>query len=97
MDKKVPELLKAAAATYEQRNKIYGDSYKEHGKIMSALFPELTLSGVDDFNRFGVLNMMVSKLTRYAANFNEGGHEDSIHDLVVYSAMLLELDDDSLN
>lgn len=88
----VPDLLRAAAATYEQRNALYGDSYKNFGKVMSALFPNgLALETLDDWNRMGVFNMIVSKVTRYAANLSAGGHSDSAHDLSVYAAMLEEL------
>jgi hypothetical protein len=88
----VPDLLRAAAETYEQRNALYGDSYKNFGKVMDALFPNgLELSTVDDWNRMGVFNMIVSKVTRYAANLSTGGHSDSAHDLSVYASMLEEL------
>lgn len=86
-----PFLLEGAAKTYRERNKTYGNSYKRHGEVMRSLFPEgILLKTTEDFNRFGVLNMIVSKLCRYAAK--PEGHLDSIHDTVVYSAMLEELD-----
>lgn len=89
--------LEAAAKTYEDRNKVYGDTYKMHGDVVTALFPNgVNLQGVEDHNRFGVLTMMVGKLTRYAQNFENGGHEDSLHDLSVYSQMLKELDNESV-
>lgn len=88
----VPELLRAAAETYEQRNKLYGDNYKRFGSVMLALLPGgVKLETEDDWNRFGVFFHLVGKLTRYAANINEGGHEDSAHDASVYAAMLEEL------
>lgn len=87
--------LKRMAETYAERNKLYGDSYKVFGEIMSQLFPDsLVLSTVDDWNRLGVLSMVVSKLTRYAANLEKGGHQDSAHDMAVYAAMLEELTDE---
>lgn len=86
-------MLMAAAETYAERNKVYGDTYKIHGTVMQSLFPDgVKLECDDDHNRFGVLTMMVGKLTRYAQNFEKGGHADSLHDLSVYSAMLNELD-----
>lgn len=94
---KADELMEVAARTYKERNKVYGDSYKRHGSIMKALYPEgVTLETEQDFNRFGVMNMIVSKLCRYSNNFETGGHQDSIHDLGVYSFMLEELDLDIL-
>lgn len=92
---RVPEMLREAATTYEERNKLYGDNYKDFGIIMSSLFPTgICLGSVDDFNRFGVLVQIVSKLTRYTHNFGSGGHDDSLLDLAVYSQMLRELDDE---
>lgn len=86
-----PELLERGAATYRERNKTYGNSYKRHGEVMRALFPNgVKLETVADHNRFGVLTMIVSKLCRYTAA--PRGHLDSIHDTVVYAAMLEELD-----
>jgi len=89
----VPELLRAAAEIYEERNKLYGDNYKRFGKVMEVLFPNgLTLKTTDDFNRFGVFVQIVSKQTRYAEMFSRGGHPDSLDDTSVYAMMLRELD-----
>jgi hypothetical protein len=92
--KTVPELLREAASTYEQRNAIYGDNYKHFGSVMVALFQGqcVFLDNTDDHNRFGVFTQIVSKLTRYAENFSSGGHDDSLLDMSVYCAMLRELD-----
>lgn len=88
----VPELLRAAADTYEQRNKLYGDNYKRFGSVMRALIPDgVKLETEEDWNRFGVFFHLVGKVTRYAANINSGGHADSAHDASVYAAMLEEL------
>jgi hypothetical protein len=40
-----------------------------------------------------VMTHIVSKLHRYALNFETGGHQDSLKDLAVYAAMLASLDD----
>jgi hypothetical protein len=89
----VPGYLNDAAKIYKQRNLIYGDSYKKFGKLMFALFPDgVNCKGEDDLNRLGVLNMIVSKLMRYANNFSRGGHDDSLDDIAVYVMMLKELD-----
>jgi hypothetical protein len=90
--KKVPEFLHNAAAIYEERNKLYGDNYKR--PFMNLLFPNgITLQSKNDFTRFGVFSQIVSKVTRYAEQFNKGGHPDSLDDLSVYSMMLKELDE----
>lgn len=94
--KAVPEMLREAAATYEERNKLYGDNYKTFGVVMASMFPlGVSLGSVDEFNRFGLLVQVVAKLTRYAHNFERGGHDDSLLDLAVYSQMLRELDEEA--
>jgi hypothetical protein len=94
MPETVPELLRAAAATYEQRNKLYGDNYKEFGGIMVAMFPDglPVIKTFEQHNRFALFVMCLMKLTRYAQAIKRGeAHQDSAHDLVVYAAMLEEL------
>jgi hypothetical protein len=84
--------LEEALKTYIDRNKKYGNNYKRFGHVMMALFPDgLTLASVDDFNRYGVIFMKIAKLSRYVTN-PKVGHQDSVHDDIVYSAMLEELD-----
>lgn len=88
----VAEIMRNMAKTFEERNAIYGSAYKNYGIVMTGLFPDgLTLRSVDDWNRFGLLSMIVSKLNRYASNLVVGGHADSAHDMAVYAAMLEEL------
>lgn len=83
--------LREGATTFAQRNKIYGASYTRHGDVMRALYPDgITLRTPAEFANFGVVNMIVSKVTRYAAHPNKG-HKDSAHDIMVYGAMLEEL------
>jgi hypothetical protein len=87
------EIMLAAAETYKERNKQYGDSYLRHAAIMKALFPKgLELNTNEDFNRFGVMNMIVSKLVRYTQNWYQP-HIDSIHDMGVYCFIGQELDE----
>lgn len=93
----VPEALRKAAAIYEERNKLYGDNYKNFGKLLAALFPDgISIASAQDpvaaGNRLGVLIQILSKITRYCENFNTGGHADSLDDLAVYAMMLRELD-----
>jgi hypothetical protein len=59
---------------------------------MQVLFPNgLPAMSVDDWNRFGVWVMVFGKCNRYAMGMTSGGHKDSAHDAMVYSAMLEEL------
>lgn len=81
--------LRAAAKTYDERNKIYGDNFVIVGNVLSALFPNgLTLKTADDFRRYHLFDWTIGKLSRYAQNFTKGGHADSSHDAMVYIAML---------
>lgn len=99
MSKFVPEALRKAAEIYEERNKLYGDNYKTFGNVWLALFPDgiSTTSAQNPLsacNRLGIMVQIVAKMTRYANNFNNGGHDDSLQDLVVYATMLRELDNE---
>ena len=88
------ELLEIASKLYIEKNKEYGDSYLQHGRIMDELFPKgIALENSRDHARFGMLTMVVGKLTRFCNNF-ACGHEDSLDDLIVYAAMLRELYED---
>lgn len=87
----VPELLRAAAQTYDERSRVYGDNYKHFGAVMAGCFPNgLVIASEDDWCRLGILVQIASKLTRYAQSFADG-HVDSAHDTIVYAAMLEEL------
>lgn len=89
----VAEEFKKKAKLYDERNALYGDNYKRFGFIMVHLFPSgAALNGPHDFNRMGIFVQIVSKVTRYAAQFEKGGHADSLDDLSVYAMMLKELD-----
>jgi len=79
----------------KERHQIYGDNFKQFGKITQALFPDgVELKTESDWNRFGIFVQMVAKLSRYANNFNQGGHEDSLDDLGNYAMILQFLDKD---
>lgn len=95
-DSKSPaECIEEALKTFKQRNESYGDNYLQHGRVMSALFPDgINLKTVEDWNRFGIINMVVAKLTRYSQKWPEvdEGTIDSVHDMGVYSFMLESVD-----
>jgi|TARA_R110002096_G_scaffold404993_4_gene602906 hypothetical protein len=89
------ESLEELANLYRQRNQLYGDNYKNFGNVVSSLFPDgIHVDGASNINRLSVLFHIIDKVTRYIANFNDGGHEDSLDDISVYSQMLKELDND---
>lgn len=92
MKPSVPEILINGAITYRIRNKRYADNYKRLGAMMVILFPNgLPKMTAEDWNRFGVWFMAFNKGVRYAMKMKEGGHKDTAHDMMVYSAMLEEL------
>jgi len=84
--------LREKAELFNSRSAVYGDTYKNFGKIMKPLVGEVNLKSEIDFSRFGVLLQIVSKLARYCKNYFRGGHNDSLDDLAVYAMMLKELD-----
>lgn len=91
---RAPDLLAEGAKTFRQRNAIYGDTYLDFGQMCATLFPKglhVETGDVDGFNRLGVFVQCLSKVARYSANINTGGHPDSAHDLMVYASMLQEV------
>ncbi len=86
----VPDILTKMAETYKERNKVYGDNYKNVGRVMKALFPDgVELRSAEDFNTWHLFELIVVKLIRFANA--DLSHKDSIHDIAVYAAMLEEL------
>lgn len=86
--------LEAMAATFRERNKVYGDNFIRLGHSMHAMFPEgLTVNTPEDWTRLYFFFLQQVKASRYATNFNKGGHVDSVHDAAVYMAMLESFDE----
>ena len=87
------EILEDAAATFLERNQVYGDNYLNMGRVFKGMFPDgVRLHTEDDFIRFHILLLAVVKQTRYANNWAAGGHPDSSLDSSVYWAMLHSID-----
>jgi hypothetical protein len=77
-----------------QRSNLYGDNYVRAGIAMKVLFGKpLTLTSSLDHARYGLLTQVMSKLSRYAVQW-ETGDEGSLDDLSVYAQLLAEVDDD---
>lgn len=95
-ESKVPGILLGASETFLERGKVYGDSYKKfNGAMMKVLFPDgVELKTELDFNRYAALNAIVAKLGRYCNNWVNGGHKDSVHDIINFAAMLEEFCDE---
>jgi hypothetical protein len=88
--KTAAEILEEMANTYRERNAVYGDNYKRVGDVMKALFPNgVAINTAAQFNVWHLFELIVVKMTRFA---NSGlSHQDSIHDLGVYAAMVESL------
>jgi len=92
MKKHPLQILEESTKTFKERNAVYGDSFDTFGNIAVALFPDgLVLKDAADFNRFAAFLNLLNKVQRYAQNFEDGGHPDSAHDAIVYSAILESL------
>lgn len=69
----------------------YGEVYKQFGSVLMSLFPQginIEPHETNKATRLGVIVQIVTKLSRYCAQFDEGGHEDSAMDGTNYFAML---------
>lgn len=87
----VAENLEAGAATFRERDAVYGPSYIRFGQVMDGLFPEglhIQKGDINSHIRLGVFVQLISKMTRYAETLQDGGHEDCAHDIMVYGAIL---------
>jgi hypothetical protein len=74
----------------------YGNVYRDFGLVLLSLFPDGIKIGPSDYpsaTRLGIIVQIVTKLARYCASLEEGGHEDSALDMMNYSAMLKTVTD----
>lgn len=93
--KTVPDRLKSLGKIHQQRGAVYGDDYKQAGRMYAAIFPRgLTLTTPEEFRRMGMFVHMAAKVARYGQNITRGGHADSLDDISVYAQMLRETDDE---
>ena len=89
----VSDKLRCLAAAQAKKEREYGEAYLLKGKVMLALFDgPVTLETESDYARYSIVDFMVSKMIRYASNF-ETGHADSLDDIAIYSQMLQRLDE----
>ncbi len=90
------KILEAAAQTFAERNKTYRNNWRMVGPVMQEMFPDgVGLDGKEDQERFHLFSLIIVKLTRYAVNWDDGGHKDSIHDIAVFAAMLEAIEDET--
>ena len=90
IEKEVPDILREAAETFAERNLTYGATYKKMGILLHTLFdgrpPKLETP--DDWTKFHLVIFEVAKLVRFVQS--DLTHVDSVHDSIVYSAMIEE-------
>ena len=85
------------AKLFERNNAFYKSNIDMHRDLMLALFPDgVVLKTSDDHKRMQIFSLIIVKLSRYAKNWVEGGHEDSLEDLAVYAAMLQQVDSETI-
>lgn len=90
----VAKILAESGKTHSKRNAVYCNNYIHAGAALAAFFPDgITLLTPADHERMVIFNLIIVKLTRYAVMWNKGGHKDSIHDTIVYSAILEDIDE----
>jgi hypothetical protein len=85
--KTAADILAEMADTFRERNAVYKDNAAKVGEVMAVLFPDgVTLKTAADHKFYHLFELLIVKLTRFT---NSGlKHEDSVHDLTVYGAML---------
>lgn len=88
--KEVPAILREAADTFAERNQTYGATYKKMGLVLHTLFdghpPKLETP--EDWTKFHLVIFEVAKVVRFVQS--DLSHADSVHDSIVYSAMIEE-------
>lgn len=85
-DTSVSAILREMAATFEERNAVYGNNYLRVAPVIRALWPDGVPAGLVTEDRWHLFELVIVKLTRFArGNLT---HIDSIHDAAVYAAMI---------
>lgn len=82
------DILREMALLYDERNVLYKDNYKRIPKLMKVLFPAGIPIDLLHDTRWHLFSMIVAKLGRFATT--DLTHKDSIKDIAVYAAMILE-------
>ena len=80
------DALEAMAATFRQRQAIYGSNYKMVGPLMAIMFPDGVPAALLGAAQFHLFELVLVKLSRLAVSGLT--HEDSAHDAGVYCAMI---------
>ena len=90
----IDKILDEAKQVNSERHKIYGNSLGMIGGVAAKLFPNgIELVTPEDFKRYYLLDMIVSKLARYLTDFRQP-HHDSMLDIGNFAFMLCQLDEE---
>ena len=84
-----PEHLRQMADLYEERSRVYKANHFVIGNVMAALFPDgMVVKTPDEWTRLYFFMLKQVKVSRYVQQWDNGGHEDSLDDDIVYTSML---------
>lgn len=91
--KQADQILLDAANTYAEKNAVYGDNFRNFPATMMGFFPDgIMLKTYEDWMRMQFFFLLSVKMSRYANNFQYGGHADSARDMAIYAAMMESTD-----
>lgn len=88
----IAKKIEGILSLFQERNEKYGKDYLEFGDGAFNTFGKITLESASDYERFAPLLLKYMKFRRYIKNFKKGGHQDSLDDDIIYTAILSELD-----
>lgn len=80
------EIMESMAATFKERNAVYGDNFRMVAKMVAVLFPQGVPPELVVTDQWHLFELKLVKLSRFA--ISNLTHRDSIHDDAVYSAMI---------
>lgn len=81
------DVLFSMGHTFKERNAVYGNNAEVTGRVMAALFPNgVVLKTPGDYEIWHLFELIIVKLTRFTNSALT--HEDSVHDMASYCAMV---------
>lgn len=80
------DILAEGAATFRERNALYGSNYRMVAPMVRVLFPDGVPPELVTRHEWHLFELMLVKLSRFA--ISRLRHVDSVHDLMVYAAMI---------
>lgn len=80
------EIMESMAATFKERNAIYGDNFRMVAKLVAVLFPNGVPPELVVTDQWHLFELQLVKMSRFA--ISNLTHRDSIHDMSVYGAMI---------